>query len=169
MQMRSTQAGCDVLKRLVSRVRQISDKRLVKMPAIIAIAIMLWSTGVGCLICCARASIDQCCRTRRVDGTESTASGNSLNIDQRSCCNNKGAQTAAELSTSKDKAHCCSGEARANGPSTLAQLVDHRTIASSMTSQPIRISNVRRLSGCATRAPVRDRGSTHLLCCVLLI
>ena len=167
--MRSTQAGCDVQKRLVSRVRQISDKRLVKKPASIAIAIMLWSTGVGCLICCASASIDQCCRIRRVDGTQSTASGNSLNTEEHSCCSNKGGRTAAELSTSKDKAHCCSDEARPNGPSTLAQLVDHRKIASGMTSQPIRISNVRRLSGCATRARVRDRGSTHLLCCVLLI
>jgi hypothetical protein len=141
-------------------------RSLMKRNVCLCIVALLLSSGFSCLICCGTAPWHSCCRSRR---------NSSLAIDllitpkrEHLCCSIKGDPSGATLSNYADKTHCCLNDLNTTGSAALSQLPVHRAIASSITLTPARFGHEQSLRLARDR-PVMNRGSTHLLCCVLLI
>jgi hypothetical protein len=137
------------------------------------VAVVILNGSLLCLICCASESPGTCCRMESANRAAPTASAPTEKRQSdagHNCCrpqhkNNNGDD---ELSKSQDPHQCCSRDPQTLNPALL-QSLDHQTIASTPASQTVGINASSQPPGCTWRSPVTNRGSTYLLCCVLLI
>jgi len=141
---------------------QLISRRVSKLNAYIAVAALVFGGGLFDLAGCANGS-DLCCRMR--------VSRNTPAIASHSCCERiekQNGSAGARSAHARDFEPCC-----ALDPITsqvdLPQSVSARTIASDQNSQtggPNKCSND---EARIRRSSITNRGSTYLLCCVLLI
>ena len=147
------------LASVVTRVRIASQTGL-KKGACSGVIAMILSSGLAC-ICCATATSDICCRSVQADGSNIIASVISAKGEDHRCHDHKQQRIEGEK-------RCCIRGPQPNSQATLSQLVDLRAAASCSDSMPTSFG-VGQPSEFTRRAPVMNRGSTYLLCCVLRI
>jgi hypothetical protein len=149
---------------------------LKKMGCFLALALMLWSIGVGCVVCCASYSSDSCC-VSQVDISHPSLPFVSATpkaySEKHSCCKKPGYSQgkSVEEATSHpmDLGPCCLSDSGANGPAPLPHILRDSEISLGIAEQPVLFESGFQSLLLHTRAPVPDRGSTYLRCCVLLI
>lgn len=156
-------------KNLIRTSRGGSMKR---SACVVTLALMLWGGGVGCLACWASAAADLCCASagsiaKQSAHTSQMASQQSC--PKNSCCKqpkNNGSNEA--FSEPLDLKPCCLHNDPAE-PATLRQRADGGAFAARIIQQPIAFEADLRRPPLTFHAPVLNRGSTYLRCCVLLI
>lgn len=131
--------------------------RRVKRGACLAIIGILLAGGLVCL-CCATTASDICCRSLETDGSK-IASVISARSEDRGCCEQKHRES---------RKRCCLGRSEPNSQATLSQLIDLRPGASD-SDRRLQLCEPGQPSEVTARPLVMNRGSTHLLCCVIRI
>jgi hypothetical protein len=144
---------------VVTRVRIASQTGL-KKGACFAVIAMILSSGLAC-ICCATAASDICCSSIQADGSNITASVFSAKGDDHG-------YRGREQQRVESRKSCCLRGPQPNSQATLSQLLDLRAAASCSDLMPASFG-VGQPSEFTPRAPVMNRGSIYLLCCVLRI
>jgi hypothetical protein len=141
---------------------RLINRRISKLNAYIAVAALIFGCGLFDLADCANGS-DRCCRMR--------VSRNTPVITSHSCCERVEKQNGLACPRSahaRDFEPCCTLDP-ITSQFDLPQSISARTIASNQSSQtggPNKCSNDEAL---IRRSSITNRGSTYLLCCVLLI
>jgi len=153
------------------------ENRSLKKRSSFAVILILCGGWFGLPICCARESSHLCCRPHyesRFGATVSRIPAASLVAFEGRGCSRQAHQRQTSvpgenLSKPTDRPTCCSGEAQTTSRAVLTRFVNHPQIAANMTGEAVLFETGERRCRLAQFAPVMNRGSTCLLCCVLRI
>lgn len=153
--------GLRKVQSLASRVvvrRRIAERAFVKKCANLFAIVLLVGSGFGC-ICCPGGPLQVCCPRQRADESQvihavisATSQGVGCVSENRNC----------------ERKKCCLRNAPPNITATIPRLIDNRETASNPYAEQTAFEN-ERPQEVATSAPVMNRGSTYLECCVLRI
>ena len=137
-----------------------------RMSAAAVIMLALWSSGVGCLWCCASdlpAMMNQ-------PGTAMAPHRSQSCAARRRCCEStESNQRAAIRETSSTADHCCPIGAHRSGPATLPLSSQRQALAVTGIAVTMPIAFTRAAPLLIADTPPTNKGSTYLRCCVFLI
>jgi hypothetical protein len=137
-----------------------------RLSAAAIIVLALWSSGFGCLWCCASewpAMMHQPGATMAQHRGPSCAS-------RRRCCDPAQSKSGAAVSqTSPTADHCCPIGAHRSGPATFPLASQRQALAVTGITQALPVVFTRAAPPPITDTPPANKGSTYLRCCVFLI
>lgn len=169
----SKQASTDTLLPRASRNRfQSGLRKHLRTNVCLALATLVWNGGVLCLMCCA-SEPSVCCSSGFAEGSKKAIAlvNPPMQPAKHSCCERRHESQDApseSLLKPKDTRQCCLLGPQTS-PAALLQLSDHRIIASNQAQRRVGIETTSQTPGFIWHGSLTNRGSTYLLCCVLLI
>jgi hypothetical protein len=148
------------------------ENRSLKKGSSLAIILVLYGGWFVSPTCCARESSRVCCSSHWA--TVSRAPAASLVALEGRGCSTQAHQgqtsvPGENLSKTAERPPCCSGEAQTTSRAVLTRFVTNPPIAANITGQAALSETGERRCPLNQFAPVMNRGSTYLLCCVLRI
>lgn len=157
----------------MSRLRSVLCSCL-RTKSSIALAGLALIGGLLCLTCFASPQSHLCCTSRRArlfEAVPSVRPAKQTALAGHGCCKQSLESSDGSLcqKLSNDNKQCCGQRPGTPAPPALLQSFDPGTSPSVQPSQPVAIQTGAQPTGFTSRAPVTNRGSTYLLCCMLLI
>lgn len=169
----SKQASPLIPRAGMSRLRSSFRSRLITN-SIIALAGLALIGGVFYLTCSASPQSHLCCTSRHARLPEPVLSvrpPKQTAFAGHGCCTQSLERAGGSpcQKFSNDNKQCCGQRSSNAVPPALLRSFDPGTSPSVQPSQPVAIQTGAQPTGFTRRAPVTNRGSTYLRCCMLLI
>lgn len=157
----------------VSRLRSVLCSRL-RTNSTISLAGLALIGGWLCLTCSASPQSHLCCTSRHArlfEAVPSVRLAKQTAFAAHGCCKQslESSDGSPCQKLSNDNMQCCGQRSSTAVPPALLQSLDPGISPSVQPSQPVAIQTGAQPTGFTSRAPVTNRGSTYLLCCMLLI